>query len=193
MFLYLGSKAMVMIITISGKPGSGKGTVAKIIAERLNLKHYSIGDFMRDIAKEKGVSLLELGKTAEKERWVDDELDKRQIELGKKEDGFVIDSRLGFYFIPKSVKVFLDVNLNESAKRIFNAKRKDEKDNLNLKKTKDNIKKRMKSEMLRYKKYYGLNYYDKKHYDFVVDTSGVSIDKVVGTVVEWLKKKINLS
>tara|TARA_Y100000310_G_scaffold61961_1_gene57202 strand:- start:6951 stop:7529 length:579 start_codon:yes stop_codon:yes gene_type:complete len=189
MFLYLEEKTMVMIITISGKPGSGKSTVAKIIAKRLNLKHYSIGDFMRDIAKEKDVSLLELGKTAEKERWVDDELDKRQIELGKKKDDFVIDSRLGFYFIPKSIKVYLDVDLEESAKRIFNAKRKDEKDNLSLEKTIENVKKRMKSEVLRYKKYYGINYYNKKHYDFVVDTSGVSIDKVVGMVVEWLKTK----
>ena len=178
-----------MIITISGKPGSGKSTVAELIAKRLSLKHYSIGNFMREIAKEKGISLLELGKIAEKERWVDDELDKRQIELGGREDGFVIDSRLGFHFIPKSVKIFLDVNLDESAKRIFNEKRKDEKDNLSLEKTKENVKKRMKSEMVRYKKYYGLNYYDKKHYDFVVDTSEVSIDKVVGTVVGWLKTK----
>ena len=101
-----------MIITISGKPGSGKSTVAELIAKRLSLKHYSIGNFMREIAKEKGISLLELGKIAEKERWVDDELDKRQIELGGREDGFVIDSRLGFHFIPKSVKIFLDVNLS---------------------------------------------------------------------------------
>jgi cytidylate kinase len=32
-----------MIITMSGKAGSGKGTVAKILAEKLGYEHISIG------------------------------------------------------------------------------------------------------------------------------------------------------
>jgi len=177
-----------MIITISGKPGSGKSTVAKLVAKRLKLKHYSIGDFMREIAKEKGISLLELGRVAEKKRWVDEELDKRQIELGKKEDNFVIDSRLGFHFIPKSIKVFLDVKLGEAAKRIFSCKRKGEKENLSLEKTMKNVKKRIRSERLRYKKYYGLDCYNRKHYDVVVDTSEIPAEVVSRKIVDKLKE-----
>ena len=51
-----------MRITISGKAGSGKSTVAKLLSEKLNLRHYSIGDLMRAIADEKGLNLLELNK-----------------------------------------------------------------------------------------------------------------------------------
>ena len=44
-----------MIITLSGNVASGKSTVGKALAEKLKLKHYSTGDFMRKIAKEQKV------------------------------------------------------------------------------------------------------------------------------------------
>ena len=91
-----------MIITISGIAGSGKSTVAKLLAKKLNYKHYSIGDFMREIAKQRKTTLLELSKEAEKDSSIDKELDQKQIELGKTQDNFVIDSRLGFHFIKNS-------------------------------------------------------------------------------------------
>lgn len=40
-----------MIVIILGKPGSGKGTQAKRLAERLGLFYFSSGDFARDLAK----------------------------------------------------------------------------------------------------------------------------------------------
>jgi cytidylate kinase len=42
-----------MIITIAGTVGSGKSTVGRIIAKRLGLKHYSIGDLMREMAEQR--------------------------------------------------------------------------------------------------------------------------------------------
>ena len=83
-----------MIITISGVPGSGKSTVAKLVAQKLGFRHYSAGDFMRDIAEKRRMSLLELGKAAEKDRSIDHELDRRTAELGKSEDDFVMDLSL---------------------------------------------------------------------------------------------------
>ncbi|MBI4980115.1 cytidylate kinase family protein [Candidatus Woesearchaeota archaeon] len=160
-----------MIITISGALGSGKSTVAKLVAQKLNLKHYSTGDFMREIAIKRDLTLLELSKLAEKDPSVDKELDERQIRLGKKEDNFIIDARLGWHFIPHSVKVFLDVTDEEAARRIFAERRADEKYNTTLKKTLENIKRRKESETKRYRQYYGVNYFDLKNYDLVVDTT----------------------
>ena len=51
-----------MIIAISGKAGSGKSTVAKLLASKLRLRHYSIGDLMREMAKEKERQMLEYCK-----------------------------------------------------------------------------------------------------------------------------------
>jgi len=142
-----------MIITLSGHPGSGKTTIADFLARRLNLKRYSGGDFMRELARKKGISLLELSKMAEKSFEVDKEIDKMYRKL-RKEDNFVIDSRLGFMFLPNSIKIFLSVNPRIGAKRIFKQGRGIEKENTTLTKTLENIGRREKSERLRYKKYY---------------------------------------
>lgn len=183
-----------MIITISGVPGSGKSTVARLVAQKLGFRHYSAGDFMRQIAEKRGASLLEISKIAEKDRSIDQELDNRTIELGRKEDDFVMDSRLAYHFIPGSFKVFLTVGENEAARRIFAdvrnkmKGRKVEKESTTLAATLAGIKKRKKSEQLRYKKYYGLNPYDERQYDLVIDTTKATPEKVVEKVVTVVKK-----
>ena len=51
-------------ITIGGLSGTGKGTVAKILASKLDFELHSVGNFFREIAKERGFSsLLEFQKT----------------------------------------------------------------------------------------------------------------------------------
>ena len=73
-----------MIITISGAPGSGKSTVATFLAKALHLQHYSAGQFMRDMAKERGVTLVELQKEAQEDQGkIDKEIDARTKKLGK--------------------------------------------------------------------------------------------------------------
>jgi CMP/dCMP kinase len=177
-----------MIITISGKPGSGKSYLAKMLASELNYKHYSTGDFMRQMADEKGISLLELSKQAEKTRKIDDELDKRQIKLGENKDNFVIDARLGFHFIPDSVKVFLDADIKKRAERILHDKIRKE-DNFNLTKAIENIKIREKSEKKRYREYYNIEWDDPKNFDFILDTTNLTKEEVLDKVLEYINQK----
>lgn len=183
-----------MIITISGVPGSGKSTVAGLVARKLGFRHYSAGDFMREIAEKRGVSLLELGKAAEKDRSIDRELDERTIQLGKEEDNFVMDSRLAYHFIPDSFKVFLAVDEKVAAARVFGdvksrkSGRKVEKESTTLAATLSAIKKRRKSEGLRYKKYYNLNPYDERQYGLVIDTTKASPEEVAGKIVTVVRK-----
>ena len=178
-----------MIITISGALGSGKSTVAKILVEKFNLKHYSTGDFMREIAAKRGITLLELSKLAETDRSIDKELDNYQIQLGKDEDNFIIDARLGWHFIPNSIKIFLDVTDEEAAKRIFKEGRTDEKYNTDLNATLENIKNRRASEIKRYQDYYNLNYYDHNNYDLVVDTTEIPAEEVAEKIIKFIEEK----
>lgn len=179
-----------MIITISGKPGSGKSTVAKEIAKRLHLKHYSMGDFQREIAERRCVSITELGRLEEKDKSIDEEVDRRQKELGKKEDNFVIDSRMGFHFIPNSIRIFLDVEFDVGAERIFGQKRREEKF-ANLEDAKKELKRRVESERKRYREYYGVDHYDMKKYDFAVDTTDKDVEGVVKEIIKEIKSKNN--
>ena len=178
----------LMIITISGKAGSGKSTVAKMLSEKLKLRHYSIGDLMRSMASEKKISLLELNNLAESDNSIDFELDKKLKELGKTKNNFVVDGRLTAHFIPKAdVRVFLDTDDKVRAERILKDKRQQEKSS-SLRETAENIKKREESEKKRYQKYYGADYMDKRLYNFEVDTTKLSPDEVVRKIIEFVEK-----
>ncbi len=178
-----------MIITIGGAPGSGKSTVAKEVANRLGMKHYSMGDFQREIAEEKGLTLAELNELEEQDKSIDIEVDKRQKRLGEREDNFVIDSRLGFHFIPKSIKIFLDVDLEVGAQRILNQGRNDE-EAFTRQDMVNKLAERIKSEMKRYKEYYNVNHYDKSNYDYVIDTTNLTIEEEIQEVLKAVKKHI---
>jgi len=176
-----------MIITISGTAGTGKSTVGKIIAKQLGMKHYSNGDFMRNMAEEKKISLLELTKQAETDRGIDEELDQRQIMLGRNEDNFIIDSRLGFHFIPNSIKIFLDADLDIRAKRILADTIRIEH-NVNMENTKRNMETRETSEKKRYNEYYSINPYDKTNYDHIIDTSHISAEEAADKIIKIIKE-----
>ena len=175
-----------MIITISGKAGSGKSTVAKELSKKLNLKHYSIGDLMRKIAKEKNISLIELNRLAEKDKSIDTELDKKQIELRKK-DNFVIDGRLtAFFILNADLKVFLDCDDKTRAERILRDERKDEKSE-DINELFKKIKQREQSERKRYRQLYNADYYDEKLYDLIIDTTNLKVGEVVEKIMEHVK------
>jgi len=168
-----------MRITISGKAGSGKSTVAKLLSEKLKLNHYSIGDLMRAIAAEKGI----------KDRFIDFELDNKLKELGKSKDNFVVDGRLTAFFIPNAdIKVFLEADDKVRAERILKDNRKQEKGK-SLKDVVINIRKREESEKKRYKKYYGVDYTKKKLYNFVIDTTKLNPNEVVEKIIGIVRTK----
>lgn len=173
-----------MIISISGKPGSGKSTVAKMLASRLGYRFYSIGDLRGKIAMKMGITIDELNKIGEKEEWTDKTVDEYQKKLGKKEDDFVIDGRLAFYFIPHSFKVFLDVNLDVAAKRIYMDQRPDEIKCESIEDVKKMLVKRMESDRRRYIKYYNVDFLNLKHYDIVINTTYKKPQDIVDTILK---------
>lgn len=178
-----------MIVTISGKAGSGKSTVAKLLSEKLKLKHYSIGDLMRAMASDKGISLIELNKLAEHNKSIDLELDNRLKELRKAKDNFVVDGRLAAFFIPNAqVRVFLDTNDKIRAERILKDRREHEKSN-DLNEMVKKIQEREKSEKKRYQQYYGVDYLDKKLYNLLIDTTELNPNDVVEKIIKFVETK----
>src|SRR3989339_534013 len=107
------------IITINGFPGSGKSSTADLVAKELNFKRFSSGDFMRQIALDRGISLNELSIKAETDKEVDVSIDKAVKEAGEMKK-IVIDSRLAFHWIPESFKVYLDLPPAIAKERILN-------------------------------------------------------------------------
>lgn len=178
-----------MIITISGKPGAGKTTVAKILAERLNYKHISMGDLRGKIAIKHGLTIDELNEIGKKEIWTDKEVDDELVRLGKEEYNLVIDTRIGFHFIPNSIKIFLEVDSKVGAERVFRDFRPDEPKRETIKELEEALKKRVKNDQERYKKYYNVDFLDKAHYDLVMDTTNLTRENVVDKLIKFIKDK----
>lgn len=165
-----------MIISISGVPGSGKTSVGKLLAERLDFKFYSMGGLRGKMALERGLTIDQLNALGEKESFTDTEVDDYQRELGKNEDGFVIEGRLSWHFIPHSFKIFLDCDPAEAARRIYEARRceterSDEPCYANVEEARAELDRRIASDVRRYEKYYGVDYRDPVNYDLVLDTT----------------------
>lgn len=170
-----------MIISISGVPGSGKTSTAKLLAERLGVPFYSMGDLRGKMALERGMTIDALNKLGETEAFTDKEVDDYQRELGEKEKDFVIEGRLSWHFIPHSFKVLLLCDLHEAARRIFEARRsraeKDRSDEPAYSSAEDverSITERTASDVRRYQKYYGVDYRDPSHFDLVIDTTALN-------------------
>ncbi|MDP3793250.1 MAG: cytidylate kinase family protein [Candidatus Uhrbacteria bacterium] len=167
-----------MIFTISGVPGSGKTSVGKILAKRLGMKFYSMGNLRGKMAIERGLTIAELNTLGETDPITDTTVDEYQKELGEKEDGFIVEGRLSWHFIPHSVKILLLCEPAESARRIFESRRSqngeqsDEPPYKSVEDARQKLNARLASDHLRYQKHYGIkNYLDATHYDVVLDTT----------------------
>jgi len=84
-----------MKITISGIGGVGKGTISKLLSERLNYKVLSGGDFFREMADEKNMTVYEFDQFVKENLEYDEKLDEMQKKYGEENDNFVLESRLG--------------------------------------------------------------------------------------------------
>ncbi len=157
--------------------------VAKGVAEALGWRHVSAGDFMRRMAEERDVTILELSRSALVDEAIDHEIDARSAQLAASGERFVMDARLGWHFVPQSYKVFLEVRPEVAATRVYGARRGGERENVDLKATTRAIEERTRSEQERYLEYYGLDYLDHEHYDLVIDTSDLTPDQVVEQIL----------
>jgi cytidylate kinase len=184
-----------MIISFCGDNGSGKSTAAVKVAKELGFKHYHMGQVLRDMAKEKGLTLEELNVLRDKDPNFDKSVDDFLVKLGRENDNFVIESRTAWFFLPGSLKIYLKVEEKEAAKRIFLELQKQNKRNegKNLdseSRVLESIEKRQKKDNEIYQKLYGINIRDEKHFDFVLDTTRLSIGEVFGQVMDFINSKI---
>jgi CMP/dCMP kinase len=181
------------IITLSGKPGSGKSSTADRVAELLGYTRYSAGDLVRTLIRKKGITLDEFNQMATKNHQLDHDIDEELRNLRNVKD-IVIDSRLGFYWIPESFKVYLDLDMDVATARIY-------KDSVNNELREYNagsdysindvqrlVQARLNNEKGRFKALYGVNPYSNANFDLIINTARHSPQTVALTVFDTYKK-----
>jgi len=185
-----------MIISISGALGSGKSTIAQMLADKLAWPRYYIGGLRREAAKRRGMTLTEYNELGESDPKTDQEVDCYQRDLGKNEDNFIIEGRTSWYFISQSLKIYLNVSQEVGAKRIFGSlqtknNRNEDRDLNSWQDVLESNRKRIESDNARYRLYYGIDVYDKKNYDYYLDTTDLTPDEVFQSVYDFIKNNLD--
>jgi cytidylate kinase len=180
------------IITIAGSLGSGKSSTAKGVAAALGFKHFSSGDLFRQLAKEKGVSVEAMNLTAEVQTDIDHQVDELLQRMGATEGNLVIDSRMAWHWMPESFKVFLHLDADIAAQRVFADIQKGLRVSENassVQELRDSIDRRLASEQKRYFSLYGVDPRDPNNFDLVIDTKHDDLQTVISKVLsayeEW--------
>lgn len=182
-----------MIITITGKPCSGKSVVIAELMDKHNFSKFSAGEIFRKIATERGIDVLELNRANDTsiDKLVDDEI----VRQGKEnlEKDIIFDSRTAWHFIPESFKVFLDIDSDEQARRLLGSGRTNENINLTHEEAKKALNERWELENNRYRSLYDFDNRDKSNFDFVIDTTNLTVEETAEKIYEeylkFLKKR----
>ena len=182
------------IISLTGDLGSGKSTVSAILCEKLDYQYVYTGQIQRKIAERYGMTTTELNTYSETHPEIDTEIDSTFKALNDAEN-LIVDSRLAWFFIPNSFKVFLKTDLNVSIERIAGDKQRINENYASRQEAAKGIVARKESEVKRYQQFYGVNCLDLDNYDLIVDTSDLYPQEVADIILEnfndWKKQYFN--
>jgi cytidylate kinase len=171
-----------IIICIDGPSGAGKGTLAEMIAEELDVNHFSASDVFYMIAEEKGLTGLELSEQADKE--VDLQIDRRTLKKALKED-CVVDGRITAWVLGDyaDLSIYLTADEDERGRRV--AEREDEE----IEKAVEDTRKRDRENKRRYREYYGIDTSDRSIYDVLMDNTDMSLEEERKELEKLLRKQ----
>jgi CMP/dCMP kinase len=174
------------IITIAGSLGSGKSSTAKAVACALEFQHFSSGDLFRQIAAERGESIEAMNISAEVQRDIDIKVDALLQDMYRREEKLAIDSRMAWHWMPASFKVFLVLDPDTAAQRIFDHLREEgrtSEDARSVEEVRNSIDRRFASEQKRYAGLYGVNPTDPLNFDIVINTRHNDLKTVTAMVL----------
>lgn len=171
-----------MLITISGEPGSGKTTVARMLADRLGVPHVYAGDLYRQEAKRRGLTLEQFNALCEQDHSIDRNLDEAMAARAEQGD-VVLEGRLAGYLAAEAgldaLKVWLTASDEVRAKRVARRESGDWQQVL------EGNRLRHGSDARRYRTIYGYDLADTSVYDVVLSTD----DETPQSLVEQLLAK----
>ena len=142
-------------IAITGDPGSGKSTFARAVSELTGFRLITTGNIFRTLAAEKGISLTALNEMAESQADID----------------HLVDDFLKTLNDQKEHLIRLTVDLDVAVHRIFRDGAELREKFPDIKTAIDEVERRRKSEILRYKNLYGVDIGDPENFDLVINTS----------------------
>jgi predicted cytidylate kinase len=170
-----------VIITLGGLPGSGKTTVARILADKLKMEYINAGDIFRNLASKKGMTLEEFGFFAERNPNIDKAIDKKLLEIARR-DNVILEGRLAGIMLElndvEALKVWLEAPLEVRVERISG------RDTKSTEAALADTQMREKSEWDRYYNIYHVDIRDLSVYNLVIQTQDKTPEEVANEIIK---------
>ncbi len=184
-----------MVLCISGMAGTGKSTLAKKLAKKYNLKYYSGGDALKDLAKEEGYDISVAGwwesaiglqflqtrlSDPKFDRAVDDKL------LSYADQGNVLlDSWTMPWLLKGGYKIWLEASFERRAARVA------ERDGMTYEEALKMLDEKESRTKAIYKSLYGFTLgEDLTPFDFVLDTDNLNANEVYEVLCQVIDKVV---
>ena len=175
-----------MIIAISGMPGCGSTTTAKLLAKRLKLKFFSAGSYTKKIMKDemrlyhketkRSVEFWKTSRGRSKKHHIT--VEQYQQRLAKK-GNVVIEGKMSVHFIKKAdCRIWLRAPLRVRAERYM------KRDRISINEASKSLRKKQNSERTNWKRIYGFDYFEQeKEAELVIDTSDKKPGEIVNIII----------
>lgn len=175
-----------MKITIFWLAWSWKSTVWKLLTDKLWYRFMSSWNIMREWATDLRMSIYEFeDKIAKNDDSFDIKLDQKVAEFWKENNDFIFESRLAWYFIPDSFKIYMKCETQERYKRI------QKREQISLEDVLEKTKKREDELIERYGKIYPHITFPPKeeNFDFVIDVTSITPEQISEEILSkiWAK------
>ena len=198
------------VIAISGQPGAGTSSVAKLVSQKLSLDYFSPGQLFKDVSKgiisqthyyslfeeickEKELEIPEIDRshkdsTAAINVWNSSIGESKsfhyaidELQLKLADKGnIVIDGKLSLKMIKKA-----DLKIWLKASLEARVKRTGLREDLELEEAKKIVLEKEEKERKGWYKVYGFDYWDQeKEADIVIETSNLSVEEVTDKIIE---------
>ena len=174
-----------MLISITGKLGSGKSTVCNLLKDRYGFEIYSTGAFQREVARSMGITTLELNKRLREDPSLDYVIDDavKKLSIERAQDKLIFDSRMAWHFADKSFKIFLTIEPCEAARRVMLNQRGSEEFYADEDEACAKLIERSQVEQARFMQIYGVDYYDFNNFDLIVDTTRRTPEEILDIIM----------
>ena len=180
------------VIVISGMPGCGSSTTARLLAEKLGLKFFSAGKHTKKLAEEaeklyykETERIVEFFKT-DRGKSKDHHMSVEELQQNLANEGdIVIESKLGIRFIKNAAfKIWLKAPFETRSERSV------KRDEISTEDANKFLKEKENAERENFKRIYNFDYFDQeKEADLVIDTSDKSPEEIVDIIIKFIEEK----